>query len=706
MTLRVELDFETKSMVDLKKHGAQVYAQDPSTKVICLCYAIDDDESDELAPIQEWWPGKNHYSSGGDAMPLDLFQALEDPDTILEAHHYSFEVFIWMYVMKRMFGWEIPALSQWRCTLAVACYLCLPPALDKLGWLLFKQRKNPKGGRLITKYCKLHLKNSKEHIPNHEWIKWRDMTKTERDDNPGAKAAGGYFCEDFMDFVGYCADDVALQRRCSRYMGDLPPEEAENFEFDKVMNMRGLYLDQVGIDNATAIVEQVEVEVAGEFISLVGYKHTQRDRVMEWFEEQGLPLENMQKDYLGGLLSGDAEQDIPQGPPRRALEIRVAINKASTKKLDAMSRNRGADGRARCQTRYHGAGTGRNTGSGFQPLNLNRGFEDVDPDNLVSDISYRDPDYLKCVYGNSMDAIAKASRHWIMAQEGHIIVAADYVSVEAVILACIAGEQWKIDAFAAGTKIYEAMAEKIYQLPPGTVTKKTHPNERQDGKTCELAFGYQGALNAWLNFDDSGRHTDARIVEICKSWRGEHPMVVALWRGLEQAAFAAMRDSKRSEHYYRDIGFQLVDEWLSMILPNGKRLWYYDAKLAMGRPHWCQPKVKEACAAGECNHHRVPKISYRSSKTGWRYWTSTYGGKFTENGVQGTSREILMPNARLAEKEGYPCILTVYDEAVTEPTIKRGNKKELEEIMLSALPDFAKTWPISVDGWIGERYRK
>ena len=119
------------------------------------------------------------------------------------------------------------------------------------------------------------------------------------------------------------------------------------------------------------------------------------------------------------------------------------------------------------------------------------------------------------------------------------------------------------------------MADKIYNLPPGTVTKATHPTERHDGKTGELAFGFQGALGAWLKFDNSGRHTDERIIEICKAWRAEHPATVDFWHGLNKAAINAVQNP--GELYeYNGIGFEIVDEWLTMIGLNGKRLWYYD----------------------------------------------------------------------------------------------------------------------------------
>ena len=104
-------------------------------------------------------------------------------------------------------------------------------------------------------------------------------------------------------------------------------------------------------------------ELEEEFHELTGLKPSQRDKVMQWCMKQGVELDNFQADYIEELLDGG----LPQGDVRRALEIRRSISKASTKKLDAMARARGNDGRARWQTRYHGAVTGRNTGQGLQP---------------------------------------------------------------------------------------------------------------------------------------------------------------------------------------------------------------------------------------------------------------------------------------------------------------------------------------------------
>lgn len=668
-------DFETKSYADLPKVGAWTYSEDPTTEVICFCYGIDHE------PIQEWWPDKNETT----AMPSDLKEALASGHTF-EAHNVAFELSIWHNIMRRRFGWSLIPEESVRDLMAVASYYSLPAKLDRLARALGFPGKNPEGGRLISKYSKLFLKTSKLVIPDEDFNKW----------------------------VEYCKDDVLLEQAVSDELGDLPERELPNFLLDMKINMRGIYLDQEGIDAAVDIIDQRAIELEGRFLKLTkcpqypsGLKPSQGAKLKEWFALNGLPLENLQADYIEELLD---EAEIPQGPAREALEIRVRINKASTKKLDAMSRNRGADGRARFQTRYHGASTGRSTGSGFQPLNLNKGFaaksgwEDFDPDALVRDIMYRSPKYLDALYGDATDAVAKASRHWIQAQPGNKIVAGDFVSIEAVLLACLAGEDWKVEAFRQKKPIYEMMGARIHNLPEGVVTKKTHPEERQDGKTGELAFGYQGALGAWLKFDKSGRHSDERIIEICKAWRAEHPQIVRLWRELEEAAIEAMRSGK--EHGYREIGFERVDEWLSMILPNGKRIWYRDPQLRVAMPQWHQPLAKPECASGDCDCRPRPQITYMTQKEGhWRR-VATYGGKLTENATQATSREVLEPAKHRAEAAGYHVIFSVYDEVVCEENLSFGSKKELEDIMKGSPGDWAKGWPIMVDGWEGDRYRK
>lgn len=672
----ITIDFETQSEADLVKVGAWAYSKHPTTRAICVCWKVDDQ------PVRRWWPSGmvrpdgtiREGSADTDKMPPDLAQALMDGH-LIEAHNVSFEKSIWENVLD----WWMPRPERWRDTMAVAAYYNMPHGLDKLSMAIGLSGKKPEGSRLISKYSKLHLKTAQKEIPD----------------------------DDFDLFVDYCEDDVLLECTVSDYLGDLPDRELEYFLLDQKVNERGIRLDQDGIRDATAVVEHRAGDLLEDFRTLTqGINPTQNQKFTWWLLTQNVLVDNLQKDYLQELL----DDGLQQGAARSAIELRLRINKASTKKLAAMARNADPDDmRARFQTRYHGAGTGRNTGSGFQPLNLNRGFEKVHPDQLVRDIRYRDPVWLDTLYGDAMDAIAKASRHWIQAEPGHAIYAGDFVSVEAVMLACLAGETWKIEAFRNKVKIYELMADKIYNLPPGTVTKDTHPVERQDGKTGELAFGYQGALGAWLKFDSSGRHSDERIIEICRAWRAEHKATVSWWYDLDDAALAAVKNPGET-YWARDVGFQCVDDWLSMILPNGKRLWYFRPHLVPQRPqthrYWDEESDCHDTSGVECGCPWTKKVAYWAVKEGKWKVNYGYGGKWAENATQAVSREFLMPAMKRVERAGYPVILTVYDEVVCEVPNGFGSKEEFEALLLQSPGKWAAGWPISVDAWIGDRYKK
>jgi DNA polymerase len=679
----IVVDMETKSHADLKKTGAWSYSEHDTTQIICICWGWGD------RPRGSWWPDKAGPRIKN--MPAELYEAIYEADEKMEAWNLAFEWSMWENVMVPRYGWPslTPCRERLRDTMATAAYYAMPQALDKMAHAIGLPGKDKDGQRLISTYSKLYLKKAKPVIPEH----------------------------DFLRFVDYCDWDVATEQDISDWLGDLPEREVPIFLNEMEIGMRGILLDLESIENALAVTDKRAADLALAFKKLTGLTPTQNVKVLAWLRANGLPeLPDCRADTLEELLE---DGELGQGLARTAIEIRMAASKASTKKLDAMARQRGHDGYARFQMRYHGAATGRPTGTGFQPLNLNRGFSDYktsdgkefpDPETLIRDISYRDPEYLDLVYGDALSAIAKASRHHIIAPPGHRIISGDYSSIEAVGLACLAGEDWKIQAFRSGAKIYELMADMIYDLPPGTVTKATHPEERQDGKTGELAFGYQGALGAWLKFDNSGRHTDQRIIEICRAWRAKHPSIASrevgqgLWASLDAAAIEAVRYPGR-ETGYRNIGFEVVDEWLTMILPNGKRLWYFDPRLKAVMPKWHEPLMHEECALGTCRCRPRPQVSYMAQKTGRFKRVYSYGGKWAENLTQAACREIMEQAKLRLRRYGYQVVMSVYDEAVAYVPNSWGSIEEFKEIMLDVEPPF-DWWPLNAVVEEGQRYKK
>ncbi len=164
----------------------------------------------------------------------------------------------------------------------------------------------------------------------------------------------------------------------------------------------------------------------------------------------------------------------------------------------------------------------------------------------------------------------------------------------------------------------------------------------------------------------------------------------------------------------------MVDEWLTMILPDGKRLWYWKPELRMQMPQWHQPLTQVACALGECDCEPRIALSYMAMKTGqWkRVWT--YGGKQTENLVQAASRQILeAAKQRVAaaydhvlRKTGYlqddeSCIiLTVYDEVVIEVPEGFTTCDHFQGLLSESAGPWANDWPITASVWEGERFKK
>src|ERR1700677_3327928 len=106
---KIYLDFETRSLADLKAVGAAKYAADSSTDVLCIGYSVDGEV--EIRSLID----PNHLDTKyGEFNAIWDFSA--DRDYIFISHGI-FDQFIWQSVMVKKYGYpEIP-IERWRCTM-------------------------------------------------------------------------------------------------------------------------------------------------------------------------------------------------------------------------------------------------------------------------------------------------------------------------------------------------------------------------------------------------------------------------------------------------------------------------------------------------------------------------------------------------------------------------------------------------------------
>jgi len=511
------------------------------------------------------------------------------------------------------------------------------------------------------------------------------------------------------------------------------------------------------MNNCLEIFRQAEKKYTDELIHITGGavksvgEMTKRSAGDKWLQTRGVDMPSLAKDFIDDILS---EPCLVQDPAaKRALEIRQLIGGASIKKLFAMERTLSSDGRIRELFIYCGAErTGRFAGRGAQPQNLkNSGpdckacpcghtgikfeycpacgnsvdLEDLEWGNTTTQaaldaIATRSLPVVESGWGEVVDVVASCLRGLFVAAPGHDLICSDYSAIEAVVIACLAGEQWRIDVFNTHGKIYEASASQASGIPLETIlahkteTGKHHPL-RKKGKVRELAGGYGGWIGAWKNFGAEKYMSDDEIKRDILSWREESPNIVEFWGGqwrkqpgvwrFDQEFYGLEGAAVQSLLYpgqcfaYRDItyGHDLKDDVLYCRLPSGRKLAYHQPRLTVGT----DPRGLQV--------YKINFMGWNSDSSkgpvGWMN-IETYSGKLAENCTQAVARDILVAAMLRVEAAGYPIVLHVHDEIIAEVPKGFGNIEEFERLMMVREPWFAD-WPIkAAGGWRGDRYRK
>lgn len=307
---------------------------------------------------------------------------------------------------------------------------------------------------------------------------------------------------------------------------------------------------------------------------------------------------------------------------------------------------------------------------------------------------------IDALHGAPLNVISDCLRAMITAAPGRDLVAADFANIEGRVLAWLAGEDWKLEAFKAfdagqGADLYKLAYARAYGLEAADVTK----DQRQVGKVMELALGYQGGVGAFQTMARGYgvRITDEQADEIKTRWREQHPATKAFWKTLERSAIAATREPGRVTKAGR-ILFRKNGSFLWARLPSGRSLCYPYPRIVEKTLPWEDEDGKPA--KGEA-------LEYDGVDPVTKAWgtTDTYGGKLAENVTQAVARDILAAALLRLEHHGYAVVMHVHDEIVCEVPEGWGAVDEMEHLM-EEIPTWAEGLPIAAEGWRGKRYRK
>jgi DNA polymerase len=611
------LDIETRSLLDLRKVGAARYARHGSTSIWCVGYAVDDD------PVQLWLPGE--------PVPPAIIEAVTDPDCVLVGHNSNFEHTIWKQILTPRYGWPNVAIEKWRCTMAMALALALPPKLAKLAVVL--GLKHQKADDKIM----------------------RQVAKPRRprgDEDP----AGTYWFDDEkrrQQLHDYCRQDVACERELYRLLPPLIPAEQELWCLDQVINSRGFYTDGLLIEKAIAISTAAERAIADELRQITnGAIETpgQVDKLLAWLSGSGCTLADLQKPTVAGALRRTDLSPIV----RRVLELRSESAHAAANKFPAMRAWRCTDGRIRGAFKFHGAATGRWSAGGPQPQNF-RKEEDIE--NIAAKfnaVMAADIEKVRAL-GMPLAVIGDLSRTAICAPPGYRLMHGDYSAIESRVTAWIADETGKLAQWKRFDESGDPHDDPYYQL--GRALGFPEEKARAAGKIADLAFGYGGGIGAYKNFaseDDTA--SDLQIEGFKRTWREQHPQTVQFWYGIERAAVAAVHRPLTIVPYGRlKLECRHLNEipFLFIRLPSGRELSYPFAKLIRN-------------ARGNVAVSFMDNAIVTGGWTEYRPGHGAWGGVFTENIVQGIARDHLAAALRRLEAAGYPVVLHVHDGIACE----------------------------------------
>ena len=614
----INIDIETFSSINISKSGVYKYVESEDFEVLLFAYSIDGGKT-EIVDI-----------ANGEELSEEIIQALLDDNVIKWAFNAQFERICLSKFLKLSKGTYLNPKS-WRCTMIWSAYMGLPFSLEGVGKVLGLEKQKLIEGKDLIKYFCVPCTPTKSNgfrnrnFPYHDKMKWEAFkTYNVRDVDTEKEIQFKLMKFQVLDFIW------------------------KEYHLDQEINDRGIKVDLDFVDRVIALDDKVRTKLMSELQILTELDNPNSViQLKGWLSEQGVETESLDKKSVKELVK------VTKGEVSKALALRMQLSKSSIKKYQAMKDVACEDNRCRGMFQFLGANrTGRFSGRNVQLQNLPRNtmkelFE------VRSIIKNRDGDILELLYDNVPDILSQLIRTAFVPKENMKFYVADFSSIEARVIAWLAGETWREELLKKGGDIYCMSASQMFGVP--VVKHGINGDLRQKGKIAELACGYGGSVGALTAMGalEMGLKED-ELKPLVLSWREANQNIVALWWAVDKAIKDAIVMKGVTKTH--GIEFECRSGLLRIKLPSGRKLTYV------------KPKIEINKFGGESVTYEGVGVAKKWERI------ESYGPKFVENIVQAISRDILM--YALQNLRDYNIVAHVHDEVIIEAAIDT----ELKEI--------------------------
>lgn len=654
----ITIDIETRSDKDISKCGVYAYTDTPYFDILLFAYSIDGQ------PVQVV------DTANGEEIPENVLAALADENVVKRAFNCNFERVCLSKYLRENYPQYFQSYSidedtvgdflnpeSWHCSMIHARTLGLPSSLAEVGKVLgIEQQKMTDGKALVKFFCVPY--DTIDGVPQFH--------------NP----------KDYPDkweiFKAYNKRDVEAELEIDRKLLRFPVPDFlwKEFYLDQEINDRGILVDMQLADKAISLDAEAKEELTAEMKRLTGVENPNSVyQLLDWLETQGYKSDSLGKTQVQELIKTAKE------PVKSVLQMRLQLSKSSVKKYTAMKNTACSDNRARGMFSFYGASrTGRWAGRNVQLQNL--------PQNHLPDLSearelvkYGSFEDIQMLYDDVPDTLSQLIRTAFIPRQGMKFIVADFSAIEARVIAWLAGEEWRMKAFANGEDIYCASASKMFGVP--VVKHGENGHLRQKGKISELACGFGGSVGAMKAMGaDSLGLSDTELKQIVTDWREASPHITELWWAVDRAVKKAVKEKTATKTY--GLLFSYEAGFLFIRLPSGRRLAY------------AKPYIGKNKFGGES----VTYMGINAQKKWDRL--ESYGPKFVENCVQGIARDLLMYSMQTLSQ--YFIVGHIHDEMIIECP----KDTKLDEIcqQMARTPDWAKGLLLRADGYECSFYKK